>query len=230
MSNAVETPSAEIPKISREAHMPQLDGIRALAVCAVLVQHFLGGNIGGRFLPFGSYGVRVFFVLSGFLITGILLRERGVKASFHPAGHFYARRFLRILPLYVMVLTVASAINVEGIRERLPWHAACLTNVYYALHGTFIGPEGAFWSLSVEEQFYLCWPWLMFFLPWEKLPYFIVAVILVGPIFRLGAILAGWNSVAVTTLTFACLDALGLGALLALVSDKRWLNPATREK
>ena len=98
MSETLESPVTREPaKVSRESHMPQLDGIRALAVCAVLVQHYFGG-FGGRFLPIGGLGVRVFFALSGFLITGILLRERGVGKSLHPAGHFYARRFLAFCP------------------------------------------------------------------------------------------------------------------------------------
>jgi peptidoglycan/LPS O-acetylase OafA/YrhL len=230
MTLTVETQAvASPPKVSREKHLPQLDGLRALAVCAVIIQHSLG-RIGGRFLPFGGIGVRVFFALSGFLITGILLRERGVQASLHPAGHFYARRFLRILPLYFLVLGIAVAFDAGGIRDRWHWHVACLTNVYYAVHGQMVGPEASFWSLSVEEQFYLCWPWFMLLLPWRKLPYFIGAVILAGPIYRLIGVLAGWNVVAVTTFTFSSLDSLGLGALLALASDKMWTNPALRTK
>jgi len=99
------------------AHVPQLDGLRALAIGLVLLAHF--GPSFGRWLPGGNAGVRLFFVLSGYLITGILLRERSREGASYSQvlRGFYARRALRILPVYGLALFAAAML---GFVER-PW-------------------------------------------------------------------------------------------------------------
>jgi peptidoglycan/LPS O-acetylase OafA/YrhL len=99
--------SIQFPRKDALQHMPQLDALRAFAVGAVLIHHFIAGHLPAILnkVPWGFLGVRLFFVLSGFLITGILLRSRhDVEASgigrMFVARQFYARRFLRIFPLY----------------------------------------------------------------------------------------------------------------------------------
>lgn len=139
-------------------YRPQLDGLRFLAVSGVLVFHF--ANRAGVFLSSGSYGVNLFFVLSGFLITTLLLNER--EQSYGKAyGKFIARRALRIFPIYYLSILIMVIAGTAHILERLPW---LLTYTYnFILPAIDWGKEyfGHFWSLSVEEQFYLFYPLLV---------------------------------------------------------------------
>jgi peptidoglycan/LPS O-acetylase OafA/YrhL len=225
-------------------YMPQLDGLRALAVFAVIFSH--AGPTGlAHALQTGPLGVRLFFVLSGFLITGILLRTRpesdrsGGEARAPAPAHdpegtsrparrepspastgvalraFYARRFLRIFPLYYAVLFTATALALPGTRETFTWNVLYLSNYYYALHGEWLGSVGHFWSLAVEEQFYLVWPWLILFTPIRRLPLLLGATVLLGPLSRMVLIRSTDSLIAASTPMIACLDSLGAGALLA---------------
>src|SRR4051812_31238154 len=113
-------------------YLPQLDGLRAVAILCVLFQHFYS-----EALVLGSLGVKLFFALSGFLITGILLKskyavESGASSPGDSLRRFYARRFLRIMPLFYLVLVVSALLNLPGVRESFWWHASYLSNVYFA--------------------------------------------------------------------------------------------------
>src|SRR6266699_4376754 len=131
-------PSTPLP------HMVQLDALRAFAVLAVLVGHFTP-TTSKLFLPFklvdlGGFGVRLFFVISGFLITGILLRsksycEKDRLPILYAFRQFYARRVLRIFPLFYLVLGLAAALNIPPVRQTFVWHATFLWNFYIFLHG-----------------------------------------------------------------------------------------------
>ena len=202
--------------------MPQLDGLRAFAVGAVLVHHFFQpARVGG--VDIALLGVWLFFVLSGFLITGILLRSRDqVEHSCYPSGfvlrQFYIRRFLRIFPLYYSVLFMAAMIDLGDVRDTIFWHLAYLSNYLFATH-QYWGPVTAhFWSLSVEEQFYILWPALILFSPRQLLLKLVISAIAIGPIFRVAAHFLDFNWIARMTVLPASLDALGLGALLAYCS------------
>jgi peptidoglycan/LPS O-acetylase OafA/YrhL len=206
-------------------HMIQLDGLRALAVLAVLLSHFgASSNQIVRCLPWGSMGVRLFFVLSGFLITGILLKCRQEKVTGNLSGgqelgKFYARRFLRIFPLYYAVLFTVALLNIRPVREYFWWHLTYTSNFCYAWQGNFAGPGSHFWSLAVEEQFYLIWPWVILFTPQRCLLPLNVALIALAVVFRsLGAAL-GWNGLALQILPIGCFDALGMGSLLAMMTS-----------
>jgi peptidoglycan/LPS O-acetylase OafA/YrhL len=193
--------------------IPQLDGLRAMAVTFVMAFHFLPGV--DRFAPLGSIGVRLFFVLSGFLITRILLRSHG-----RPIGdslrRFYIRRSLRIFPVFYLVLAIAALINIGPVRSTLGWHVTYLTNVYLFDRGAWHGSISHLWSLAVEEQFYLVWPFLVLSMTERRLAPVIALMVLAAPISRV--LIGGpMNSVLPTS----CLDSLGAGALLAL--------PATRD-
>src|SRR5215831_17608728 len=116
-------------------YMPQLDGLRAFAVGAVLIHHFFQpARVGG--VDFALLGVWLFFVLSGFLITGILLRSRDQLDHGQKRGrlirHFYARRFLRIFPLYYLVLALAATFNLSDVRDTLFWHLTYLSNYLFS--------------------------------------------------------------------------------------------------
>jgi peptidoglycan/LPS O-acetylase OafA/YrhL len=204
-------------------HMAQLDGLRAFAVALVLCYHFYRPV--RQYVHLGGIGVRVFFVLSGFLITGILLRSRALRDAGHaPAGlalrHFYIRRILRIFPLYYFALTIAWLGKVSGTREGIAWHAAYLSNVHFFLvnavhHNQWGGGVSHLWSLAVEEQFYLLWPWVILFAPRRWLPGIALGAAAVGPIFRFVVFGVTGNDITPVLLP-GCIDSLALGAYLAM--------------
>ncbi len=205
-------------------HFAQLDGLRAIAVLAVLLQHFLPKeHLLLRLLPWGDLGVHLFFVLSGFLITDILLRSRAEttrhnQSTVFTLRQFYARRFLRIFPLYYAVIAILCAFNYRSIREDAVWHLAYLSNVFLSFNANLsrLGHVAHFWSLAVEEQFYLVWPVLILVVPRRFFPWLIGATLVIAPLFRLLASLI-WptNYLVRNWLPSSCLDTLGAGALLA---------------
>ncbi len=156
----------------------------------------------------------------GFLITGILLdarpTDRAVRgARRHVLRSFYARRILRILPLYYAVIAALVLLDVEGIRETLPWHLFHASNFKFLVDDAWGGALSHFWSLAVEEQFYLFWPLLVLFAPRRHLTSIFLFTILVAPAYR-------WSlAVFVPELSLGeialpgSLDTLGIGALLA---------------
>jgi len=205
-------------------YMKQLDGLRAMAVLAVLWTHYLPEEYWLFGIYWGGLGVRLFFVLSGFLITGILLRSRhyviqGQQCSLFAIRQFYIRRFLRIFPLYYATLAVTALIAIPPVKETMAWNIPYLSNVYFALQGRFHGFIGHFWSLAVEEQFYLLWPWLIIFLPSRLLLPTTIIAIGVAPLFRIVSSIMGVNQVAIWVLTPNACDTLCLGALLAYLNS-----------
>jgi peptidoglycan/LPS O-acetylase OafA/YrhL len=157
--------------------MPALDGVRGIAIGMVLALHFIGNtqptNAAERILTrvttFGLFGVDLFFVLSGFLITGILIEARGAPAYFK---NFYARRSLRIFPLYYAALFVVFVVaplipflrgpDLDALRREQAWAWLYGVNVLAAVRGEFTMKYlDHFWSLSVEEHFYLFWPMIV---------------------------------------------------------------------
>lgn len=185
------------------ARIPELDGIRGVAIAMVLTFHCFeivtrpGSPLAYALVPLrlNWTGVDLFFVLSGFLIGGILLDARESSNYFRV---FYTRRFFRIVPIYVvLLLSVAlvahlSAAGIIGIHEeifygRLPWlyFAFFLQNIGMSVHnvwGTF--PLGVTWSLAVEEQFYLTLPLAIRFLSRRALVRFILFAIVCAPLLR----------------------------------------------
>ena len=200
-------------------YMPQLDSLRAIAVFAVMIHHWVPGFLG--FETLGDLGVRCFFVLSGFLITGILLRARaGVDAGRSTLGHqltqFYIRRSLRIFPIYYLTLVVGVMLGMQLVRDTFWWHAAYGSNVYFALRGEWRGYVSHLWSLSVEEQFYLIWPILVLALPRRRLPVLFAGGIAIAIATRAGlAASLGAGHLAIKVLLPCTLDALVCGAVLA---------------
>ena len=201
----------------------QLDSLRAFAIIPVLYTHFWSSDSWT-----GTAGVILFFVLSGYLITGILLRVRNKPSALRT---FYIRRFLRIFPIYYTTLALAALINLQQIRHSLPWHALYLSNVWFSITNEW-SPwcTAHLWTLSVEEQFYVVWPLLILFLPAKAIRPVVWCAILTAVIFRMGAAYIGIEGLGKGILTPACLDSLGAGALLALAKAgdvfPRWLANA----
>jgi peptidoglycan/LPS O-acetylase OafA/YrhL len=206
------------------SYMTQLDALRAFAVTPVMIHHCIPGG-----WAFGAYsGVKLFFTLSGFLITGILLKARAATGDetsrrFSALGRFYARRVLRIFPLYYFVVAVALVVNLRPARKLAAWLLTYTLNIHMAWQGWYEDNFAHFWSLSVEEQFYMFWPWLILFVRRRFLLQLILVAILVGPLYRLSYVLSGYQNMTplstyISTLT--SLDNLALGALLALLVER----------
>ena len=208
-------------------YMPQLDGLRTFAVLAVMVSHFLPRT--QDYADLGGLGVKIFFVLSGFLITSILLRskllvEREEQSVAFTFRQFYVRRALRIFPPYYLLLIIITLTGVPTMHAAWNWHAAYLSNIYFFMKRGFDEYVSHFWSLSVEEQFYLIWPWIILLVPRKRLQSLIVALILIGPISRLTCTLILTDSQLVGVLPLSCFDKLGMGALLAVWSEPSFLK------
>ena len=199
----------------------QLDALRAFAVLGVVACHTFDEQR-QSWAQYGGYGVQLFFVISGFLITGILMdARRDADALALPMTgvfrSFYARRALRIIPIYYVTLAIGTFIGVQGMREELGWNVLYLSNWRIALDGHW-GGAPHIWSLAVEEQFYLLWPFVVLLAPRRLLPWAIGSMILVALVTRT-ALTAGtdmWSD-GTGIVTPAALDALGLGALLAML-------------
>ena len=232
-------------------HIRALDGLRGLAILLVLLRHTswrMEPTTGAstaiyNLMRTGWVGVDLFFVLSGFLITGILLDAKGGPHYFR---NFYVRRSLRIFPLYYAFLAgaflvlplLANDAAIATLRESQPWLWTYLTNVLVSIEGPRATPLGMthLWSLAVEEQFYLVWPavvlWcsrrrLVAVCAWMAVAAFAVRLLMVGA--------DGQGDYAGYMLTPARMDALGFGALLAVfIRDaaawervRRWGGRAT---
>lgn len=171
-------------------HYPALDGLRALAVSLVVLFHVVPGLLPHGVMAFGQFGVDLFFVLSGFLITGILLDTIGSVGYYR---NFMVRRALRILPLSYGVLAtvflIAAVTDHPDLRATAagqPWFWAYLQNLWFAFEGwpKDLGYLNHFWSLAVEEQFYLLWPLVVMWVPRRRLPGLLLAALCMGPLVR----------------------------------------------
>lgn len=194
--------------------MPQLDSLRAFAIGAVLIHHFLPVEriISSDFITLGFIGVRLFFVLSGFLITGILLTARGQEYALR---RFYYRRILRIFPIYYLTLGIIFLFSAT-LRSDAGWFATYTTNFIMPFRS--LEPAGHFWTLAVEEQFYLVWPFLILLAPARHLLKIIVGSIVLAILFRYITVKVFQQVLVSGVWTFGCMDSLGLGGLLAFVS------------
>jgi peptidoglycan/LPS O-acetylase OafA/YrhL len=210
------------------SHIAALDALRGLAVLLVVAAHSLAGIRTaslGRAFTFGWTGVDLFFVLSGFLITRILLHSRDRSGFLRT---FVARRALRIWPAYLMVVLLAFA-GVARIPDgplafnanAYPWYvyALYLQNLWFKDPGPWLlSPT---WSLAIEEQYYLVWPVLVALLPRRALVA-ILAVVVVGmPLVRIASFLNGATAFEVYTATWCRLDGLALGGLVAFLAHAR---------
>jgi peptidoglycan/LPS O-acetylase OafA/YrhL len=227
-TSTIAAPIAEAKKSL--GHIPALDGLRGLAVLMVMLFH-LTDRLDSHSLfqqllrsPFGQFGwtgVDLFFVLSGFLITGILIDTRGAQNYF---SGFYARRFLRIFPLYYVSLAVLFFVFTPALGLK---PVALRQVAAYALYAQNVLPlrvdfAGHFWSLAVEEQFYAVWPLIVYVLPARALLRTSIVGIVACDVLRLTLLAAHLNEI-VNYNPFTRADALLWGAVGAcLLLDPVW--------
>lgn len=195
----------------------RIDGLRAIAVGAVMLSHYVPFQyqLG---IPWGGFGVNLFFVISGFLITRILRTARQQPLA-KGLLIFYWRRFLRIFPLYYFCLLWISVLGWGGMdfSANSLWHWAYASNWKFWLDGQWGGVISHFWSLAVEEQFYLIWPLLFLSTGNERTGFrFAISLVVIGLSYRVFAFSTSLGDTRMwDLLTPACLEPLGLGAILA---------------
>jgi peptidoglycan/LPS O-acetylase OafA/YrhL len=210
-------------KSVKQERLEQLDALRAIAVLMVLYFHWLPEKFIFH-LPLGDLGVTLFFVLSGYLITGILLsaaEKIGNGPRTAVIKSFITRRALRIFPIYYLFIGVSWLLSVGAFDKSITWHMVYLSNFYVYHTQNWPQAAGHLWTLSVEEQFYLIWPWLILYVPRDYL------LSVLGGIFAI-AILARFYLLPVypaenftLVLPLPAFDALVVGAILARVSSDR---------
>lgn len=231
-------PTAEL------AYYPSLDGVRGIAILLVLLHNTdemtghdsVLGRVVDVMMDRGWIGVQLFFVLSGFLITGALLESRAAPNYYRA---FFGRRTLRIFPLYYGVLAVLflglrwipffQGPQMDELVARQGWAWAYAINVHIAREGTWSLPYlGHFWSLAVEEHFYFLWPLIVWSFKRDTLLKVCVGFIVGSFALRLAMYLADVNALAIYTLTPCRFDGLCLGGFLAVAvrgegGAEKWL-------
>jgi peptidoglycan/LPS O-acetylase OafA/YrhL len=221
----------------RRFYQPELDGLRFYAFLGVFVFHSLPSqpafyhglhlplpSLWGAVVKSGASGVDLFFALSAFLITSLLLRER------HETGGislrlFYIRRILRIWPLYFLVVALGVVLAHTMANQPLPWYyvAGYLLFVGNWVHAVFGAPKSIcspLWTVSIEEQFYLIWPLLMKMLERRGMIIAAIVTLLLATLSRVGFVLAGASGGYLYYGSTSRCDSLALGILLALFADR----------
>jgi peptidoglycan/LPS O-acetylase OafA/YrhL len=210
--------------------IPELDGFRAIAIWMVLLVHvlafedrpsllFLPRSI-REILSHGWLGVDLFFLLSGFLITGILLDNRGRRFYFK---NFYIRRFLRIMPLYFAVVFVWS-FAYHGHRSFFLLSSMFGANLAPLFHVRQAHGGVVLWSLAVEEHFYLVWPAIVFLLDRRKVLILCAVLFVTCPILRGIFAARGMDREIIYVLSWFRLDGLAAGAALAIWVRSEWFS------
>ena len=243
-----------------DTRLQPIDGLRGIAVLLVMQYHYWGlpfelfvgpstlriDQFVADVMKFGWIGVDLFFVLSGFLITGILLDVKGRGGYFRS---FYARRALRILPPYylfllfvIVVIPLVPAFSggfeavaqSEELREDQFWFWTFLVNIgasFVVFDMDVPFTHGHFWTLAVEEQFYLVWPMVVLLLARGRLTYVCFGLIGVAFLFRIAFTEGAWSSVLTenaVSLLPAKMDTLAFGALIAIAVRDGRLEELTR--
>jgi len=205
------------------SHIKGLDGLRAISLLLVLFAHWEPSARIAGMMEWGRGGLIMFFVISGFLITRLLIQDRLETPSGH-FGHllkrFYLRRAFRIFPLYYLVLAFVVGIDLTtAVTEDAAWHALFLNNLSAIFIRGSIGPYGPtfpWWSLAVEEQFYLLWAPVFLCAPRKWLLKIIVGAAVAAFTFRITGWAYGISLSKIFVFTLANFDALASGCLLAV--------------
>lgn len=210
-------------KSSNDIYFKQLNGIRFIAVFLVLLDHWLVPILP---VALGHLGVVIFFVLSGFLITRILFLNadeiQQTKSSAWPKIiRFIYRRSLRIFPIYFILLFIGLIFNISNFKELWPWLISYTPNLYIMIKGQWLGTWDHLWSLAVEEQYYLFFPYFILFLSKKNYVRLFIIMITIGILSRMifylivphDSIEKYWMFSYVNPLS--AIDCFGMGGLLA---------------
>ena len=231
-----------VPRLpASPTHLPSLDGLRGLAIALVLLHNFdvlepaAGRTIGTALLKelfyVGWIGVQLFFVLSGFLITRGLIQMQGLPGYFQG---FFVKRVLRIFPLYYLALIVFVEVlpGLGWVPARPTEHGHAWLWLYLSNWVTPFEPGGGlmphFWSLAVEEQFYLLWPLLLWRMSLRDIWLLFLMLIGLSPLLRVLLLSQGAPAEAVYEFTISRMDALAAGAALATWDQGREAHGSTR--
>jgi peptidoglycan/LPS O-acetylase OafA/YrhL len=196
----------------------KLDSLRAIALFFVLFSHFTPAT--PECFYAGIFAFNVFFIMSGFLITSILLRPNtdSFKTNYK---NFIGRRTLRIFPIYYLTILVLWLLHLDIVREKLIWFVTYTFNYAWVLYNLPITPATHFWSLALEEQFYLIWPLIA--LPLKNKKTLLIAILIViisigfaQWIFNIFPSLGAYNEVSLLT----HMASMGLGCLAAILSNE----------
>src|SRR5256885_12269450 len=207
-------------------HLASLDSLRGIGVILIFANHFIGPKY---YILFGWIGLWIFFALSGYLITDCLLKMEGLPIG-QFLGRFYAKRAFRILPAFVVFFTISVALYFIFPRRMFAddWHLDRYWIYIVTFTFNYYPPTDSMWfshlwSLSLEEQFYVVWPWLVFFLPMNWLKKIAPSWILIAPVLRL---ILPWfyggraNAPPVETWLVCQADALAIGGCVAIFRDE----------
>ena len=173
----------------KSIYFEQLNGIRFIAVLLVLFDHWLIPINPFSFL--GHLGVVIFFVLSGFLITRILFQNAddcrlNHYSVFVKIVRFMYRRSLRIFPIYFLLLLIGALFSLSNFRNLWPYLVFYLPNFYIMSKGTWLGIWDHLWSLAVEEQYYLIFPYFILLLAPRRYPLLFILMLFIGLVMRFG--------------------------------------------
>jgi len=225
-------PQATVIELPR-GHIPALDAIRGLAIVLVTLYRFGGGGEGPAravadpgLIYLGARGVDLFFVLSGFLITGILFDAKGQANYFR---NFYIRRTLRIFPLYYAALVVTLLVlpwlstgwasSLQPAVDHQSWLWLYGANVVQSIEGAWcLGPLNHFWSLAIEEHFYLLWPLAIYLTSRRGAMALAGGLVFASTAARGIWLISGGSDVAAEVFTPLRMDGLALGSWLALAA------------
>ena len=195
-----------------QKRIDQLDGIRGVALLSVFLHHTYH-------VPLLWGGVDLFFILSGFLITGILLKQKEGSLK-HYFGHFYGRRARRILPPYLLLLLLTVLLHGVGWLRYWYFYPFAM-NFLIPLHVPHPGALDILWSLAVEEQFYFVWPWAVYYLSERALARLAATLLVLAPLLRLLCTPLFAEHWSIYLLTPFRMDLLAAGALLAIGWHRR---------
>lgn len=204
------------------SHIPHLDTLRTFAALIVVCEHFLG-DWSIAHMGVGRYGVDIFFTISGFLITSILLRQKEKKSATKKSTlvkNFFARRALRLFPVYYLLLIALLCLSIVtgiwiGNRQDMVYFYTYTPNILFYLKNYQSTLLNHTWSLGIEEQFYLIWPWLIIFSPRSFIAWIVYGFTAIGFFSRavLPQLIPGMGDV--NFLPIGNFHTLGIGAILA---------------
>ena len=220
------TAAMTVPRPAPLARRGQIDSLRIFAVIWVLFDHFCMAAGSG---PMGRLSVRLFLLISGYLITHILLRARDAMEDEKTPlrrvlANFYVRRALRIAPAYYLLIFLTWQWGGEDFQKSLPWHLSFQSSLLYAKTQSWGPPYqlAHLWTLSVQEQFYLVWPAIVLLVRRGALGMWVAAIAATGPLYRVGMVMLGLDDTAgAYTLLPSSATALCVGAAASMLERRR---------